>query len=176
MSLGACALLGAICTALAMVGWPYAMQFLPELTFASPMTIGIAGGVIGVVIMLLFGRSRSAFGKFLFFLLCPLFIGVFYYFMGGSTLFFGADWWKAILAAGTPALLFVVCMVILNAMDVARHGFAFWVAGIFFFGIAVGLYFLIKMWIGEEIANLFTTTATVTYAFFSSISSMFPED
>ena len=175
MSWGACALIGAICTALSMVGWPYAMQFVPEITFVSTNIVAIVSGVLGILLMSFLGKRESGFAKFLFFVLCPLCFGIFYYYFGGSALFFGADWWKAALSGGASVLLFIVCMVILNAMDVVNHGFAFWIAGLFFLGVAIGLYFLIEMWAGKEVATLFTSTAMITYGFFNCVTAMFPE-
>ncbi len=179
MNLGACALIGVICTALALVGWPYVLRFLPalpEVSFLTPTVIAIAALVLFFLIMVICTVKRRSVGaKVVFFLFAPLFAGIAWHFGGSAGVFFGEEWWKAILAAGIPLVLILIGMVILNAMDVNRHGFAFWVAIIFFVGVAIGLYFLLKQWIGEAMASLFSTSAWIGVAFTNNTTDFFPE-
>ena len=179
MNLGVCALIGVICTAMALAGWPFAFRFLPalpEVSFLTPNVISIAALVLFVLIIVICtAKRRSTGAKVVFFLFAPLFAGVAWHFGRFAGVFFGEEWWKAILAAGIPLVLILIGMVILNAMDVDRHGFAFWVAIIFFVGIAIGLYFLLKQWIGEAMASLFSTSAWIGVAFTNSTIDFFSE-
>lgn len=179
MSLGLCAFLGSICTVLSYFVWPflidYLLKFLPDISFIPNKFFIIAAAILFFILFsICFFNKNKTLSKFSFFLMVPLFFGIMFYF-GDKTVFLAQEWWMTLLAAGAGLILLVVSEIILNAMDVKDHIFAFWLAIVFFIGVAIGLFFLMKMMINDNFASVFSSCAIQALIFTGWISDFFPE-
>ena len=168
MSLLACSLLGLLCTALSFV-WLFATQFIPFFSTIHPTAIGIVSLVVFLIIVFISNFRKNTFTKILFFVIAPITFAGFLIFADVDTAFFQQVWWMSLLAVGAALLLMLIYIVILNAMIVAEHRFAMWLACAFFFAITIGIYFVLKSWLSADFALIFSWCAILSVSSISGV-------
>lgn len=160
MGLLAASITGFICTALS-CALMYAMQIFPILSAKFVViTMIVVGAVLLVIVECLRKKDCKVLKVLLFLIASPIFYAAILHSLFSKYGFLQQGWLLNAIAIGGAIVLLAIYLIIIGGIDSSKT-FSFMIAGLFFIGLTIGIYFLLKLMITPAFASTFAACALI---------------